>query len=62
MKEHKLKRQSSYTVVVLRSLRHKGCVCCGAPIRTLEESYEHWDMELAQTSEPKNQLRLDETV
>lgn len=46
MKEHKLKHSSSYIVVVLASLRHKACIYCGKPIRTLEDAFAHWDEEL----------------
>lgn len=42
MKEHRLKRPSSFIVVVLRSLRHGACVSCGEPIRSVEESANHW--------------------
>jgi len=44
--EHKLKHQSSFIVVVLRSLRHKACICCGEKINSLEESFEHWEKAL----------------
>ena len=44
--EHKLKHQSSFIVVVLRSLRHKACVCCGQKIDSLDESFEHWEESL----------------
>ena len=44
--EHKLKHQSSFIVVVLRSLRHKACVRCGEKINSLEESFEHWEKAL----------------
>jgi len=44
--EHKLKHQSSFIVVVLRSLRHKACVCCGKKIDSLEKSFEHWEKAL----------------
>jgi len=44
--EHKLKNQSSFIVVVLRSLRHKACVRCGEKIDSLEESFEHWEKVL----------------
>jgi len=40
---HYLKNRSSYTVVVLRSLRHGSCVVCGTPLNSLDEAYEHWD-------------------
>jgi len=46
MKSHYLKRSSSFIVVVLKSLRHGRCVKCGKPIRSLEESFEHWENEL----------------
>lgn len=42
-KKHYLKHQSSYIVVILKSLRHKGCVCCNYPIKSLDESSKHWD-------------------
>jgi len=44
---HKLKSQSSFIIVVLRSLRHKACVRCGKPIGSLVESSENWERELA---------------
>ncbi len=44
--EHKLKNQSSFIVVVLRSLRHKACVCCGEKINSLDESFKHWEKAL----------------
>jgi len=44
---HKLKRQSSFIVVVLRSLRHKACVCCGKPLKSYEDAVKHWERELA---------------
>ena len=50
MKKHYLKHSSSYTVVVLRSLRHGACVNCGEPIKSLDESYEHWDKKLEEDS------------
>ena len=46
MTRHYLKRPSSFTVVVFRSLNHLACVACGYPIRNLEESYAHWETEL----------------
>ena len=46
--EHKLKNPSSFIVVVLRSLMHRGCVRCRIPIKTLDESFEHWEKELKQ--------------
>lgn len=46
MKRHYLKNPSSFIVVVLRSLMHQACVCCGEPIHSLEESAEHWEKEL----------------
>lgn len=52
MKAHYLKRKSSFIVVVLRSLRHKACVNCGKPIRSFEESLQHWDKELKKTELP----------
>lgn len=48
---HRLKRPSSFIVVVLRSLMHQGCVCCGKPIHTYRESIEHWEQELKNTEE-----------
>ena len=48
---HKLKNQSSFIVVVLRSLRHRACVRCGKPIKSYEESVDHWDKELERSSE-----------
>lgn len=44
--EHKLKHQSSFIVVVLRSLRHKACVRCGKKIDSLDESFKHWEESL----------------
>lgn len=44
--KHYLKTKSSFILVVLRSLRHKGCVCCGQKTETLEEAGEHWKKEL----------------
>lgn len=44
-KKHYLKHRSSFIVVVLRSARHGGCVCCGKPFKSsdpVEESAEHW--------------------
>ena len=49
MKKHYLKARSSYIVVILRSLRHGACVCCGEPIESLDESVEHWDRNLAES-------------
>jgi hypothetical protein len=46
---HRLKHPSSFIVVVLRSLRHRACVCCGEPVNTFEESAEHWKRELQRT-------------
>ncbi|MEW6557262.1 MAG: hypothetical protein AB1349_07905 [Elusimicrobiota bacterium] len=40
--KHYLKSRSSFIVVVLRSLAHKGCVCCSKPLKSLEESADHW--------------------
>lgn len=45
-KKHYLKNPSSFIVVVLRSLMHRACVNCGAPIKSFEESSEHWEKEL----------------
>lgn len=45
-KKHYLKNQSSLIVVILKSLMHKGCVACGAPIKSLEESEKHWEEKL----------------
>jgi len=50
---HKLKNPSSFIVVILRSLRHKACVCCGVPINSLKESSRHWERELEKTKEQK---------
>jgi len=47
---HKLKNPSSFIVVVLRSLAHKACVCCGKPIHSFEESAKHWREELAKNN------------
>ena len=46
---HRLKRKSSFIVVILRSLQHGACVCCSEPIGSLEESAAHWEKELAET-------------
>lgn len=43
---HYLKNQSSFIVVVLKSLRHGSCVQCNEPIKTLEESEQHWEKML----------------
>lgn len=51
-KKHYLKSRSSYIVVLLKSLRHKGCVCCNYPIKSLEESSEHWDEMLIKDKDP----------
>lgn len=48
---HSLKRQSSFIVVVLRSLVHKACIRCGQSIGSLEESSEHWEKELAKSED-----------
>ena len=45
-KKHYLKNQSSFIVVILKSLMHKGCVTCGTPIKSLEESEKHWEDKL----------------
>ena len=58
--EHKLKHQSSFIVVVLRSLRHKACVRCGEKIDSLGESFEHWEKALKVSKQ--NQLRIFEKV
>ena len=50
---HKLKNPSSFIVVVLRSLRHRGCVRCNKPIRSFEESVAHWNQELQKTDDVK---------
>lgn len=44
--KHCLKHRSSFIVVVLRSLRHQACVRCGEPLKTFEESADHWEKEL----------------
>jgi len=49
--KHSLKHPSSFSVVTLRSTMHKACVCCGKPLRSYEESVEHWKKELAKTDE-----------
>ena len=59
-KEHKLKRKSSYIVVILRSLMHKACICCNEPINTFEESAEHWDKELKKAQYNKEQYSFFE--
>lgn len=64
MKRHYLKTRSSFIVVFLRSLQHKGCVCCGKPLKSLEESEKHWEEELKKSGyfgnleTDKTQLRL----
>lgn len=50
---HKLKRPSSFIVVVLRSLMHKGCVRCNKSIGSFEESAKHWEEELCKTGKEK---------
>jgi len=45
-KKHCLRSPSSFIVVVLRSLRHGSCVCCGVPLHSFDESAEHWEKEL----------------
>jgi hypothetical protein len=58
--EHTLKHKSSFIVVVLKSLRHHGCVKCKAPIKTLEESIQHWQDHLLKTAKLYDkQLRLN---
>lgn len=47
---HKLKNKSSFIVVVLRSLRHRACVRCGKPLKSFDESADHWEKELAISS------------
>lgn len=42
-KRHTLRSPSSFIVVVLKSLMHHACVCCGEPVHSLEESAEHWE-------------------
>lgn len=49
--KHYLKRSSSFIVVILRSLRHKGCVCCNYPIHSLEESEKHWREKLEEDAD-----------
>ena len=44
--KHYLKSKSMFVVMILKSLRHGGCVNCGKPIKTLEESEKHWTEEL----------------
>ena len=39
---HYLKNKSSLIVVILKSLRHGACVNCGVPIKSLEQSSDHW--------------------
>lgn len=51
--KHYLKNQSSLIVVILKSLMHKGCVACGAPIKSLEESEKHWEEKLRLKMEVK---------
>jgi len=48
---HYLKSSSSYIVVVLRSLRHRACVCCGKPLSSFDESADHWEKELNKTKQ-----------
>jgi len=54
MKAHYLKRKSSFIVVVLRSTMHGACVSCGKPIRSFEESVQHWKSELEKTRKQEN--------
>ena len=49
--KHSLKNPSSFIVVTLRSTRHKGCVCCGAPLASFDEAVAHWNKELDKTDE-----------
>jgi len=58
MPEHRLRHRSSFIVVILRSLRHGACVCCGKPIRSLDESFEHWEEKLTKPDPPQAQLPL----
>ena len=57
-KKHRLKRRSSFIVVVLRSLRLGACVCCGKPIQSEKESAEHWLAELTKRDPRQLQLEL----
>lgn len=59
-KIHKLKNNSSFIVVVLRSLRHRACVRCGKPIKSLDESINHWDKELIRSSQ--DSIKYEEGV
>ena len=59
MKPHKLKRKSSFIVVVLRSLRHGACVCCGEPIHTEKESAEHWLKALEEARVNPQQMKME---
>lgn len=54
-KKHYLKHHSSFIVVILRSLMHKACVNCGKPLKTLEESAEHWEKALKKDSEKERE-------
>lgn len=56
---HYLKRQSSFIVVIIRSLRHGSCVCCGKPIHSFEESAEHWEKELQQAKRNPAQMVME---
>lgn len=40
--KHSLRSPSSFIVVVLKSLMHRACICCGKPIASLEEASQHW--------------------
>jgi len=48
---HKLKNKSSFIVVVLRSFAHRACVRCGKPVKSFDESADHWEKELAISTE-----------
>jgi len=48
---HYLKHKSSFTIVVLRSLRHGACVSCGKPLRSFEESLKHWNKEIEKSED-----------
>ena len=57
-KQHRLKHPSSGIVVVLRSLRHGACVCCGKPLHTEKEAFEHWYEELTKPDPRQLELKL----
>ncbi len=65
MTKHYLKHRSSGIVVILRSLRHGACVCCGKPFDGVSpgqierDLVEHWIEELQQAETPPEQIVMD---